>query len=472
MHEANYLSLSAMAEPTDRQPFSTQGISFLTLLLAATSVGGSNPSLPIGVNESLSGPMADFRSRIFSQLSDLDGPQTAAAFKTFLDKSLVAFPLMARSEIEELYDTVTQTDQGGYSENMINDSPEKIVIVSISIAIGLLLSPNYSFTEVLASDLAMKALQLMSRVFDYAGDLAAVRCLALFTIYSLYTPYGGSSWHILGLAMTRCISSGLHTSRVSDSDSENETKRQNSRAFWTLYILDTCLSTMLDRPFCLNDSDITIPPPSSPRDTVLDVDTAVLRHLVLHGQILRSIRKQSKEDLVCHFVNLCHWKETIPTTMSRSHLLRDQLFARGLVELLKCSAFASDAGRDMVLKHAEEECAKYVASTEGRLTSQQQSPDVLEGHLVFAIGVVIASQPQNEERQKRVFQCVSSLTMLSTRYSAVRQLRDILAALQFRPKSSEHFRNLVEQSEIAVSRQLQRLIFGGLQAGNSNENIA
>jgi hypothetical protein len=470
MHEASYLSLSAMAEPTDQQPFSTQGLSLLTLLLAATSVGGTNPSLPIGTNASLSGTMADFRNQIFPEGSSLGGVQTAAAFKTFLEKTSTSFPLMARGELEELFDIVVRAEQDDLLERMTNESPEKIVIASAGIAIGLMLSPNYSFTEVLASELAMKAVQLMPRVFNHAGDLAVVQCLTSLTIYSLYTTYGGSSWHLLGLAMTRCISSGMHTSRASDSNSDSEIKRQNSRAFWTLYILDTYLSTTLDRPFCLNDSDIMVSPPSSPRVTPMDADSAAFRHLIQHAQILRSIRKQTEEDLVCHFVNLRHWKETVPALILRSDLTQEQLYTRGLVELLKTPTFADDAGRNMVLKHAEEEFAKYADSFECRLTSQHRSPGGLEGHLVFAIGVVIASQPPNEERRKRLFQCVSSLTMLSTRYSAVQGLRNVLAALQSRPTSSEHLRVFVDNSEIAVSRKLQRLIFGGLQAADVDAN--
>jgi hypothetical protein len=470
MHEASYLSLSAMAEPTDRQPFSTQGLSFLTLLLASTSVGGANPSLPVGTNVSLSGPMADFRNQILPQGSSLSGVHTAAAFKPFLDKTSISFPFMTRNELEDLFDAVSGAEQGGHIEHVTNESPEKIVIVSIGIAIGLLLSPMYSFTEVLASQLAMKAMQLMPRVFDQAGDLAVVQCLTALTIYSFYTAHGGSSWHLLGLAMTRCISSGMHTSRASNWESDSDAKRQNSRAFWTLYILDTYLSTTLDRPFCLNDRDIMVSPPSSPRVTAMDAYTTTLRHLIQHAQILRSIRKQTEEDLLCHFVNLRHWKETVPAAMLTSESAQEQLYSRGLVELLKSPLLADDVGRNTVMEHAEEQFAKHVDLFEGCFTSQNGSPDCLEGHLVFAIGVIIATQPPNSERQGRIFQCVNSLTMLSTRYSAVQGLRNVLAALQFRSTSNEHLRIAVYRSEIAVSRKLQRLIFGGSQTADVHAN--
>ncbi|EOA81785.1 hypothetical protein ACJQWK_05186 [Exserohilum turcicum] len=467
MHEASYLSLSAMAEPTDGQSLSNQGLSFRALFLATTSLGGTNPSLPIGTNTSLCGSMADFRNQVFSHGSGLDAVQIAAAFRTFLEMAPTCFPLMTPRELEEYYDSVNVSEHNGDAEHMMEESPEKIVIVSIGAALGLLLSPNYSFTEVLVSELATRAFRLMSRVFDQSGDLAVVQCLATLSIYSLYTTYGGSSWHLLGLAMTRCISSGMHTSRVSDVNLDGHVKRKTSRVFWTLYILDTHLSTALDRPFCLNDGDIMISPPSSPQNAELDDNEAALRHLVRHAQILRSIRKQT-EDSLCHFVNLSHWRETAPAVLSSASLLKDQLYARGLIELLKCPRFATDPGRSMMDKHIEDEFAQYAARIEDQLTNQQLAPGALEGYLVFAIGIFAVSQAPNELRQTCVLQCLSSLTLLSARYTAFRGFRAILVALRSGLATREHLEKLVDDSTITVSPQLQWLVFGGLRADQSN----
>jgi hypothetical protein len=443
MHEASYLSLSAMAEPTDRQRSSPQGLSILTLLLAAMSVGGANPSLPVGNNASLSGPMADFRKTIFPHGSSLSGAQITAAFEIFVEKISGSFPVMTRRELQEEFDVVT-----GDIERVSNESPEKVVIVSIGIAIGLLISPMYNFTEVLASELAARAMQLMPRVFDHTADIAVVRCLTVLTIYSLYTPHGGSAWHLLGLAMTRSISCGMHTSRASDLDAA-------SRAFWTLYILDTYLSTTFDRPFCLNDRDIMVSPPSSPRT---DADTATLRHLTQHAQILRAIRTEAEEDALCHFVNLRHWKESMPQTTSPNVFDQEQLYTRGIVELCKSPKIAGDPGT--IMQYAMNQFANYVDLFESRITSQDGAPGCLDGHLVFAIGVVVATQQPNPERQRSSFQCVSSLTILSTRYSAIKGLQNVLTALQGRSTSSDQVRVEVDRSEMAVSSKLRRLIFG------------
>jgi hypothetical protein len=451
MHEASYLSLSAMAEPTDRQRSSPQGLSFLALLLAATSVGGANPSLPVGNNASLSGPMADFRNAMFPHGSSLSGVQMTAAFETFVEKISVSFPVMTRRELQAEFDLVA-----GDSQRVTNESPEKSAIVSTGIAIGLLLSPIYNFTEVLASELVTRAIQLMPRILDHTADIAVVQCLTVLTIYSLYTPHGGSAWHLLGLAMTRCISCGMHTSRASDLDAA-------SRAFWTLYILDTYLSTTFDRPFCLNDRDIMVSPPSSPR---MDADAAALRHLTQHAQILRAIRTEGEEGALCHFVNLRHWKESMSPATLPDGFEQEQLYTRGLIELWKSPTFADDPGRDTIMQYAKDQFAKYVDLFERRISSQEGAPGCLESHLVFAIGVFIATQQPNAERQRSAFQCVSSLTMLSTRYCAIRGLRNVLTALQCHSASSDQVRIEVDRSEMAVSSKLQRLIFGAVVDSN------
>jgi hypothetical protein len=369
---------------------------------------------------------------------------------------------MTRNELGELAGYVTNAEVGGHIERMMSDIPEKFVVVSIGTATGLLLSPNYTYTETLASELAMKAVEVMPRVFDHAGDLAVVQCLTVFTIYSLFTALGGSAWHLLGLAMTRCISSGMHTARASDSDSDSDVRKQNNRAFWTLYMLDTYLSTTLDRPFCLNDSDIMVSPPNSPRYYASDSEDLMYRHLIQHAQILRSIRKQSNEDILCHFVNLRHWMETIPSKSSTSPLLQNSLYVRGLIELLKSPDFANDPGRGMVIEHAEKAFPIYLDLLDAHLSRQENAPSNLDGHHVFAIGVILSSQVLTEEGQKHVFRCISILTVLSIRYAAVRSLRDVLIELKSHPISDLDLRNLITNSEIAVSRKMQGLIFGNL----------
>ncbi|KAI4665132.1 uncharacterized protein J4E88_010580 [Alternaria novae-zelandiae] len=152
-------------------------------------------------------------------------------------------------------------------------------------------------------------------------------------------------------------------------------------------------------------------PPASPQPAGTNAEVIALRYLIQHAQLLRSIRKHTDEDLLCHFVNLCHWRETLPRELSARCLLKDQLHARGLVELLKCPSFAQDPGRDMMLGRMEEHFVGYATSIEYQLTRQELAPGALDGYLIFFIGVFTASQPFTQERQRCVLQCLSSLTI-------------------------------------------------------------
>jgi hypothetical protein len=228
-----YLSLSAMAERTDRLPSPMGGLSFLTLLHAAAGASGANPTLPLGKNMAISGSFAELRQN-HSLNVDLGGADMRAAFNLYVNMLQIIFPFVAREQLLEQYDTVIHT-----SGTPVH--PEKRALVYLGTATGILLGTHYTYKEIYSTKLAVTAMGLMSHILDRARPLSIVHCLTALTIYSLYTPFGGSTWHLLGLTLTRCVSAGMHTLRVSDPHSESEEQRQSSRTLWTLYVLDTCV---------------------------------------------------------------------------------------------------------------------------------------------------------------------------------------------------------------------------------------
>lgn len=243
MQEASYLSLSAMAERTDRQPFPTEGLSFMTLLRAATGISGSNPTRSVGSNASLSGPLADFRQSFFANNKDFKQLNVGGSFQRYMEFLRSSFPFISNNELKLFYENVISCHERDSLDQFNDDSPEQLLLTYIGIATGILLSPDYHYREALAAELSVESLKLMSRVFDHANDLAIVSCMTALTIYSLFTTFGGSTWHLLGLTMMRCISSGMHTTRVSNAQCDNEEKRKSYRIFWVLYILDTYVNS-------------------------------------------------------------------------------------------------------------------------------------------------------------------------------------------------------------------------------------
>ncbi|PSN74169.1 hypothetical protein BS50DRAFT_9486 [Corynespora cassiicola Philippines] len=481
MQEASYLSLSAMAERTDRQPFPTEGLSFMTLLRAATGISGSNPTRSVGSNASLSGPLADFRQSFFANNKDFKQLNVGGSFQRYMEYLRSSFPFISNNELKLFYENVISCHERDSLDQLSDDSPEQLLLTYIGIATGILLSPDYHYREALAAELSVESLKLMSRVFDHANDLAIVSCMTALTIYSLFTTFGGSTWHLLGLTMMRCISSGMHTTRVSNAQCDNEEKRKSYRIFWVLYILDTYVSTTLDRPFCLNDHDILVSPPSSPRISTFDSDDdQTYRYLIQHAQILRSIRQNSGDDVLCQSINLRHWKETLPNTSAQNSLQKAYLFTRGYVELLKQSSVDIDPDHRKVVCEAESEFLHYLKLLETHLDSHSGAISALEAIHVFAIGIIsftgrITTQdtlPSGEAgyspltQHRRLSQLVNLLTLLATRYSAVRSLRDILMELLVthadpsRRASNERLRELIGRSEILISNQIQTILLG------------
>ncbi|KAJ4354125.1 uncharacterized protein N0V89_005858 [Didymosphaeria variabile] len=468
-----YLSLSAMAERTDSQVLSAEGLSYSSMLYAATEVSGSDLTLPINTNEALSGPLAELRQ---SRLPDVDLASTelSAAYRCYVEMICQTFPYMTAAELTECHDSMTMRHGNDDGPQPL---PEHLAIVYLGTATGLLLGMHYTYKEMLATEFALRAVRLMPKILDHAGNLSAIRSLIALVIFSMYTTFGGSTWHLLGLAMTRCISAGLHTIRLSDHRSQNNEQRAGSSLLWTLYILDTYVSTSLGRPFSLNDQDIMVSPPTSPPSGVNDtnVEEATLRCLIQHAQMIRSIRQSIKPDdgILCHYINIRHWAETIPPQIRipRDHIV--SLCSKAYVQLLQSERFLHDLDRASILKQVMGVFDSYLEKVEEQLSNPQSGAIAgLEALHIFAIGVILATRPdlqnvrdpqQNANVQTIISQVQIGLTLLSTRYSVVRTYRDIVLELQrinINSSSVEKLRSLVAVSELSVPIQLQNLILG------------
>jgi hypothetical protein len=479
MQEASYLSLAAMAERTDRQPFPTEGLSFLTLLYAAIGVSGENPAHSLEQNAALSGSLADFRmNTVYGNHMRLANATLFSQYVEFIQRS---YPFVTSVELNDMFELVMRAHESNNMERLIAESPETVVIVNTGLATAVLLSPGYAYKEVLATDFVAHAVELLSRVFDHANDISIVRCLTALTIYSMYTTFGGSTWHLLGLTMTRCVASGMHTSRISDPNSDEEEKQKNCRTFWTLYVLDTYISSTLDRPFCLSDNDVMVSPPLT---TVSD-GCENLHSVVEHAQLLRSIRQQSDTDAWIHYINLGHWQEalesTVPSRITIPTLYQSRLYVRGLIELIKQPSLRSSPQRSMILNGSEHDFAIFLSLSEDSLLSQTGASSPFDAFHVFTAGIIIMQLPMRAEpntivdkddasrlvaRQRSISQAINILTILSVRYPPIRGLREVLVEYQAiathdqRLASLEHLRELIGRSDIMISSQLKSLILG------------
>ena len=239
--EMRSLSLAAMAESTGEQPSLSRThpfISFETLFRSSTGVAASNLSRSDISNSAVNGTLGDFHRTLLRQGLQLNSIDTQEPFNRYLDMSMQCFPFIERKQLVDEYAAVSQSDlQSSY--DLLADSPGRVVRIYAVVATGILLTPHYRQMETFATTLAFTAHQNIPRVEGSFRELETVQCLIAITLFSLFTSVGGSTWHLLGLALSRCVSAGMHHIRVSDAQGDDEEKRGCSRAFWCLYVLDT-----------------------------------------------------------------------------------------------------------------------------------------------------------------------------------------------------------------------------------------
>jgi hypothetical protein len=251
----DYLPLSAMAELRDRQQTSLQQYSFQTFLNAASSVSGSDPTRSDMSNVALAGSVEAFYQAVMPVGLRLSRSVTDMPIQRYLSVCEVTCPFLERHDLLAKYtrvmddlevsDANTASSPEGASNNqrrttttLLSQPPHDILLVYIGIATGILMSPDYRHKEGVSITLAQAAFRLVPRVLSESDNAPIVRSLIALAIYSTYSTLGGSTWHLMGLALARAMSAGMHTEGVSDCRAAELERRESGRLFWALYALD------------------------------------------------------------------------------------------------------------------------------------------------------------------------------------------------------------------------------------------
>lgn len=238
MHDMDYLPLSAMAELRDRQQISLHQYSFETFLSAATNVSGSDPACSNVSNSALFGTLEAFYQDILPSGLRLTRTVADQPVQRYLAMCEMICPFLERNDFLAKYANVMDNLEKGRSEDLASRAPHDMFLVYVVIATGILLSPNFQHKESFVVALAQSALRLMNRLISEADNACILRSLLALAIFSVYSSLGGSTWHLIGLALARTMSSGMHTSGVSDLSAADPEKIENGRLFWSIYILD------------------------------------------------------------------------------------------------------------------------------------------------------------------------------------------------------------------------------------------
>ncbi|KAJ0414247.1 hypothetical protein BJY00DRAFT_321152 [Aspergillus carlsbadensis] len=419
MGEIGFLSRSAMAEPRDDTSGFPRQLAMSQMLQAILSLSGASPSQ----NHS-----ADTHASQWSLLGVTDplralSSDTAAPFlRTFLGRVGGFYLHFDRKELEEQYEAFFADERRGSGEASDPVRCHREASVCLALAVGMLVSPQSGRYEVLAQALHAAAVKVFPRILQSGSCIHLIHCLLLLILYSMLSPTGGSTWHLLGLAMKKCVSFRLHKDPDPDSPVSPEESTKRAFLFWNLYIL----------------------PHVGPDDPV---EFEFERHLVTHAQLTSSIRNSDEPCPLYHLRNLCFWKEVTPGIQSfldsnevlRRHVQR--LSFRSLMQILPLH-MATRYDNAILGAQTVEIDREVVASCENIIEQMYCALDdassggaFTDGYDVFAAGVAIlcsGTQPAANhilDQANLVNKCVAVLTALGERFSGFKVFRRVLLAI-------------------------------------------
>lgn len=190
-------------------------------------------------------------------------PLMEVYLSSYLESLHLCFPFLSVSLLQE--------DASRLRASGVVDIPTTLLALALGALHRRDRDPTSFYHAMLLFETAVKSLNSLPST----ASLVTLQVLLLVSLFSLCSPAGGSTWHLLGLATQVSISLGLHHRKIEANDSEESFVR--SAAFWSVYILDRYLesgqlstkdelliesfprlvSLTLCRPLSLVDADIT-----------------------------------------------------------------------------------------------------------------------------------------------------------------------------------------------------------------------
>jgi hypothetical protein len=118
------------------------------------------------------------------------------------------------------------------------EGPTHSPLLLMALSIGAILStPHGPVSKYHAIELFTSAIDSFTSK-PPADDFSILQFILLVAIFSLFNPVGGSTWHLVGLAIQILIALGLHQQRGHEALQRNGSLHLGENAFWSAYILD------------------------------------------------------------------------------------------------------------------------------------------------------------------------------------------------------------------------------------------
>jgi hypothetical protein len=240
------LSLSAMAEPKNRAGEYLRGISMPGIISAVTETYGGNPETTTRIDPLWDGIAKDIRRSDGSGSGNLprrlDIPRAEASryVETYYAVVDFRYPRLPREDVMKGVEAITAADESEYV-NLLATSPTKIFMAYMVIAITPLVSDRYPVAQAsfVSIHILSKALKILDRVFLQEDGVDIIHSLLLLVIFSFHSSAAGSTWHLVGVAMKKCIALGFHREVGGKGTRKGSEKEPDLRrwAFWSCYIL-------------------------------------------------------------------------------------------------------------------------------------------------------------------------------------------------------------------------------------------
>ncbi|KAG9571096.1 hypothetical protein KCU71_g828, partial [Aureobasidium melanogenum] len=314
LNEIGSLVLTAMAEPGDHDIISA--LSTTAFLRAET--GG--PSRTGG------DPVTEFLNQ---SGSDIIFPHDATA--QFLAKFRADFDARYGIDYEELTDdhklvVLRHNDREAVEGQMAFS----FAFVYLSVAIGILVTPEARHCQGLATKLHHVAMKLITKDDLDQSPLTGLRCLLALTIYALYSNNGGCPWRLVNMAAQQAVLLGVH--RGPTAEGVPGVTAASRKLFISLYLLERSVASSMHRPFALQDEDIS--------SAFWHANNHQARrsradkiHLVDQAQLISSMQG----DLLFQFSSFRHWEETLPLNFGHVESYSDEsVDANGHLLQLSC----------------------------------------------------------------------------------------------------------------------------------------
>ena len=236
MGEIGFLSRNAMAEPRGEIRGFPQAFTMDNMVRATLAVSGESPtesSIPSSHSQKLVAMMGG--------LGQLTKELAAPYLDRFIYKIGLMFlhidPLDLRRQFDKFFgEKKHRSGNNSSTENRVT-APFRDFNIYMSVSIGMLLSSEPCI-ELFARSLHGAAMEQFSVVLKDPDSLKTLHCIFLLIIYSMYSPFGGSTWHLLGLARNKSVSLRLHREPHPSCGMSSEELASRRNFFWSLYTLD------------------------------------------------------------------------------------------------------------------------------------------------------------------------------------------------------------------------------------------